>query len=127
MKGRRRCVGQQESCGFDFPTGALLSFHVLLISLDSRQVHSSICKWRDFQPRSLIFTLSDACALLLLSGMSCQTELQEQEIHEVLIVFFCVTVVGEEFDFVNTGRPLYSAPNTCEVCIIKWSLRVRCN
>lgn len=39
MKGRRRCVGQQESCGFDFPTGALLSFHVLLISLDSRQVH----------------------------------------------------------------------------------------
>lgn len=109
MKGRRRCVGQQESCGFDFPTGALLSFHVLLISLDSRQVHYSMCKWRDFQPWSLIFTLSDACALLLLSGMSCQT------------------VVGEEFDFVNTGRPLYSAPNTCEVCIIKWSLRVRCN
>lgn len=93
MKGRRRCVGQQESCGFDFPTGALLSFHVLLISLDSRQVHYSICKWRDFQPWSLIFTLSDACALLLLSGMSCQTELQEQEIHKVLFVFFVFVVL----------------------------------
>lgn len=102
MKGRRRCVGQQESCGFDFPTGALLSFHVLLISLDSRQVHYSICKWRDFQPWSLIFTLSECkyyntwhtqCALLLLSSMSCQTELQEQEIHKVLFVFVFFAVL----------------------------------
>lgn len=70
MKGKRRCTGKREGCGFDFPAGVLLFFEFLSSqhSLEFKQGVKK--KWTDFQSWTLIFLHKNACVLLHINRTS---------------------------------------------------------